>query len=226
MPEVGLENLALVRADGAARTYRRGRTPVPALAAATCALFPGDRVALMGPSGSGKSTLIHLLGGLDTPTSGTVTWPALGPRETLRPAKVGLVFQAQSLLPSLNVVENVELPLLLRGTPPAEARDSARASLERFELGDLSEKLPEELSGGQAQRVALARALAAGPPLLLADEPTGQLDHGTAGRLLDALLEALEGTGTALAVATHDPAVAERLAKRWHIDHGVLEVAP
>ncbi len=226
MPEPVPENLALARAEGAACTYQRGRTPVPALTVATCAIFPGDRVCLMGPSGSGKSTLLHLLGGLDAPTSGAVTWPALGPRETLRPAKVGLVFQAPSLLPSLNVIENVELPLLLTGMPLSKARVAAGAALERLELEDLAGKLPEELSGGQAQRVALARALATRPRLLLADEPTGQLDHATARRLFDVLLEALEGTGTALVVATHDPAVAERLATLWRIDHGVLEVAP
>jgi putative ABC transport system ATP-binding protein/lipoprotein-releasing system ATP-binding protein len=218
MPEM------LVLMDQVRRTYLRGETSVVALASATCTVLPGERIALMGPSGSGKSTLLHLLGGLDRPTSGNLSWPALGPCETLRPEKVGLVFQMPSLLPSLTVVENVEIPLLLGQESAAKARAAALAALERIGLGFIAEKLPEELSGGQAQRVAVARALITQPRLLLADEPTGQLDHPTAQQLFDVLLAALEGTETALVVATHDQSVAKRMKTVWHMEHGILEV--
>jgi len=218
MPEV----LAYIQNGG--RTYRRGNTPVVALASATCAIMPGDRIALVGPSGSGKSTLLHLLGGLDTPTSGILAWPALGAKETLRPGKIGFVFQTQSLLAPMTVVENVEIPLLLGRVSAEKARATALDMLERIELESLAEKLPEELSGGQAQRVAIARALTCGPKLILADEPTGQLDHPTAQHLFDVLLAALEGTDTALLVATHDMTVAERMHTVWRMQHGTLEV--
>jgi putative ABC transport system ATP-binding protein/lipoprotein-releasing system ATP-binding protein len=177
----------------------------------------------MGPSGSGKSTLLYLMGGLETPTSGEISWPALGARDTLRPGRVAFVFQMPSLLPPLSVVENAELPLLLQGSDVAAARRSALVALERMNLAGLADKLPEELSGGQAQRVAMARALAAGPALILADEPTGQLDHRTAGHVLDVACEALKGTPAALVIATHDPVVAARMDVVWRIHHGVLQ---
>ncbi len=218
MPEV----LAYIQNGG--RVYRRGNTPVLALVSATCAIMPGDRIALVGPSGSGKSTLLHLLGGLDTPTSGILAWPALGARETLRPGKIGFVFQTQSLLAPMTVVENVEIPLLLGQVSAEKAHATALDMLERIGLESLAEKLPEELSGGQAQRVAMARALVCGPKLILADEPTGQLDHPTAQHLFDVLLAALEDTDTALLVATHDMTVAERMHTVWRMQHGTLEV--
>lgn len=214
----------MVEAHGVGRTYRRGTATVVALASATCTVAAGDRIALVGPSGSGKSTLLHLMAGLDTPTSGQIAWPALGTRETLRPARVALVFQMSSLLPSLSVVENVELPLLLSHATGDAARTAARDALERIGLLDIADKLSEELSGGQGQRVAMARALAHRPRLILADEPTGQLDHRTAQHLFDALLAALAGTSTALVVATHDLAVAERMHTVWHLRHGTLEM--
>ena len=205
------------------RTYFHGSTPVVALASATCTIQSGDRIALVGHSGSGKSTLLHLFAGIDTPTSGSITWPALGPRETLRPAKVGIVFQSHSLLPSLSVVENVALPLLLKQVNPHSAHEAALSALDLVQLSFLAQKLPEELSGGQAQRVAVARALASRPQLILADEPTGQLDHPTAQHLFDLLLLALAGTDTALLVATHDLAIADRMQTIWYMQHGCLE---
>jgi ABC-type lipoprotein export system ATPase subunit len=214
---------ALVVADGIGRVYLRGAALTVALASATCVVVPGDRIALVGPSGSGKSTLLHLLAGLDMPTSGVISWPALGARDTLRPSKVGIAFQMPSLLPALSVIENVEVPLLLDHKGALTARAAAVEVLERLELAALADKLPDELSGGQAQRVAVARALASRPPLLLADEPTGQLDHPTARHLFDVLQAALWGTPTALVVATHDRAVAERMATVWRIRHGTLE---
>ncbi|MBA2287398.1 MAG: ABC transporter ATP-binding protein [Ktedonobacteraceae bacterium] len=213
----------LVHTDQVGRTYSQGKTPVVALSSATCTVLPGDRIALMGPSGSGKSTLLHLLAGLDTPTSGSITWPRLGARETLRPLKVGLVFQVPSLLAPLTVVENVEIPLLLGPGSAEKARAAALDALDRIGLLSIADKLPEELSGGQAQRVAVARALASHPQLLLADEPTGQLDHPTAAQLFDVLLASLAGTETALVVATHDKIVAERMNTIWHMHHGLLE---
>ena len=213
---------ALVEAHGLGRVYQRGTTRVVALASATCRVQPGDCIAVVGPSGSGKSTLLHLLGGLDEPTSGSIVWPALGPRETLRPAHVAYVFQAPSLLPALSVVENVELPLLLGDGDATTERAAALEALSRLDLYALADRLPEELSGGQAQRVALARALASRPRLLLADEPTGQLDHATAAQMLDVLLASLDRTRTALVVATHDAAVSSRMHTVWRMRHGTL----
>ncbi len=222
--ETFLPDRILVEASNAGRTYP-GQTPVVAIAAVTCSVMPGDRIAITGPSGSGKSTLLYLLGGLESATSGSVTWPALGPLKELRPAKVAFVFQVPSLLVALTVVENVELPLLLDHIDEDNARRSALAALERLDLGRLADNLPEELSGGQAQRVAMARALAYRPKLILADEPTGQLDHPTAQRLFDVLLAALEGTDTALVVATHDQAIADRLHTVWYMHYGILEIS-
>lgn len=218
-------SVALAMAQHARRMYQRGAAPVAALQEATCVIAPGERIALVGRSGSGKSTLLHLLGGLDVPTSGMIAWPALGMRETLRPSQIAFVFQMPSLLPPLTVVENVELPLLLGGIDQSAARAAAHDALERIDLKPLADQLPEELSGGQAQRVAVARALAYRPRLILADEPTGQLDRPTAQHLFDILLAALAGTDTALVVATHDRSVAERLEQSWHMRQGVLEGA-
>jgi ABC-type lipoprotein export system ATPase subunit len=214
---------SLVEATGLGRTFRQGGSTIAALVSATFRVMPGERIAIVGPSGCGKSTLLHLIAGLDSPTSGAIAWPALGPAEDLRPKQVAVVFQAASLLPALTVVENVELPLLL-GHEPSHARASADATLGLLGLADLRDKLPEELSGGQAQRVSLARALSARPRLLLADEPTGQLDRGTAMPMIDALQQSI-GDTTALVVATHDLAVAERMQKIWRMQHGVLETA-
>lgn len=216
--------LALVQAQNVGRTYKSGESLVVALASATCVIRSGDRIALVGPSGSGKSTLLHLMAGLDTPTSGTIEWPALGDRDTLRPSKIAFVFQMPSLLAPLTAVENVELPLLLGGAGEKEARVAALGALERIELAEIADKLPEELSGGQAQRVAVARALAYRPKVIFADEPTGQLDHTTAEHLLAVWLAALDGADTALVVATHDLAVAGSMRSVWHMQHGNLEV--
>lgn len=218
-------SVALAATQHARRIYQRGAAMVVALQDATCMIAPGDRIALVGRSGSGKSTLLHLLGGLDTPTSGTVAWPALGARDSLRPTKVAFVFQMPSLLPPLTVIENVELPLLLGGADPLTARAAAQQALAQMELATLADQLPEELSGGQAQRVAVARALAYRPRLILADEPTGQLDRPTAQHLFDVLLAALEGTDTALVVATHDLTVADRMQHAWQMRQGILEGA-
>jgi putative ABC transport system ATP-binding protein/lipoprotein-releasing system ATP-binding protein len=164
---------------------------------------------------------MHLMAGLDEPTAGEIRWPLLRGSDALRPAKVAVVFQSPSLVPALSVAENVELPLILGGAP-GDTRAVALAALAQVGLAELAEKLPEELSGGQGQRVAMARAMAVRPKLLLADEPTGQLDQSTGKALIDALLEWLSGSQTALVIATHDPAVAERMADVWRMEHGHL----
>jgi ABC-type lipoprotein export system ATPase subunit len=212
-----------VSMKNAGRTYLQGKISVPVLSSITGAVVSGDRIAVVGPSGSGKSTLLHLMGGLDTPTSGSIAWPELGLKRDLRPKKIGLIFQTESLLAPLTVVENVELPLLLEGVKPVEARSAAINALKDIDLETIAYKLPEELSGGQAQRVAVARALSSRPKLILADEPTGQLDHPTAQRLFDVLLASIENSDTALIVATHDPEIAGRLRTTWHLRYGRLE---
>ena len=217
-------NQALVSCHQVGRTYYRGAAPVVALADVTATVIARDRIALVGPSGGGKSTLLQLMAGLDTQTEGEIHWPGLGDRTSLRPWKIGYVFQSQSLLAPLTVVENVELPLLLVGESAASSRSRALGILAQLDLAAISDKLPEELSGGQSQRVAVARAFVARPKLILADEPTGQLDHPTAQRLFDVLLDSLTGSDAALVVATHDLAIAERLPVQWRMVHGHLEV--
>ncbi len=212
----------LVVGKGLGRDFRDGNAGlVRVLSDVDCEIVRGARIALVGPSGSGKSTLLHILGGLDKPTRGTVEWPGLGSFEELRPRHIGFVFQTPSLFPALTAVQNVELPSILSGKVPAD-NSAAMSLLDSFGLGDVADKLPEELSGGQAQRVAMARALAIGPKLILADEPTGQLDSATAQLFFDVILKRLEGTGVALVLATHDEAVAARMATRWTMDHGRL----
>jgi putative ABC transport system ATP-binding protein/lipoprotein-releasing system ATP-binding protein len=214
--------MTLVRCDGAARTYGTGDTATVALQPTDCAVEPGDRIAVVGPSGSGKSTLLHLMAGLDQPTVGAVSWPAIGRAQSLRPGPIAVIFQGPSLLPPLTVEENVALPLILGGTPDREAHVTARRSLELLDLLALGAKLPEEISGGQAQRVAVARALAGAPRLILADEPTGQLDRASGAAVVDVLLAATAHTGAALVVSTHDLTVAGRLPQRWAMDSGRL----
>jgi putative ABC transport system ATP-binding protein/lipoprotein-releasing system ATP-binding protein len=212
----------LAEAIDAGRVFGANGSRVVALQHATCRIERGDRIALVGPSGSGKSTLLHLLAALDEPTSGTVRWPALGERDTLRPAKISFVFQTESLLAPLTVLENIEVPRLLAGSTADEARNDASEILDALDLGALADKLPEEISGGQAQRAAVARSLITRPALILADEPTGQLDHRTAAQLLNLLLRRIKGSDTALVIATHDPVVAGRMETQWTMEHGVL----
>jgi putative ABC transport system ATP-binding protein/lipoprotein-releasing system ATP-binding protein len=212
----------LVRCAGVARTYGHGATATVALQPTDCEIEDGARIAIVGPSGSGKSTLIHLMAGLDEPTLGTIGWPAIGPSEALRPGPVVVIFQGPSLLPPLTVLENVALPLVLGGTDDADSRVQAAKALALLDLSDLAEKLPEEISGGQAQRVAIARALAGEPRLILADEPTGQLDRANAAAVVDVLLSAADHAGAGLVVATHDPVVAARLRDRWEMHSGRL----
>ena len=204
------------------RTYGHGPSATVALARTDCRVLAGDRIALVGPSGSGKSTLLHLIAGLDSPTHGEVSWPAIGDRDELRPRRVAVIFQGPSLLAPLTVRENVALALVLDGMRDRDARTHAIHALDMLGLGALADKLPEEISGGQAQRVAVARALAGTPVLILADEPTGQLDRASGSVVIDVLLEAAEHTGAAIVVSTHDATVSDRFPTRWQMHSGRL----
>ena len=203
----------------ASRSYGPGGSAVVALQSTSCDIHRGKRIAIMGPSGSGKSTLLHLFAGLDEATAGEIEWPTLGERASLRPGKVAIALQAPSLVPFLSAIENVSLPCRLLDTESDPLARAAEA-LSTFDLTAFAEKLPEELSGGQAQRVALARATASRPRLLLADEPTGQLDRATGQAVIARLIGWAKAAGAALVVATHDPLVANAFDEIWLMDHG------
>lgn len=212
----------LVEAHALSRTYGRGQSRVQAVREATCTILPGDCIALVGPSGSGKSTLLHLLGGLDSPDSGEISWPGIGASYELRPGRVIDIFQGPSLLAPLTLLDNICLPMLLAGIDVDEADRRATLEMELLGIADLAAKLPEEVSGGQAQRAAVARAIAVRPRLILADEPTGQLDSRTAASLLDHLIASVRDLDAALVISTHDPRVAERMPVRWSMRDGQL----
>jgi putative ABC transport system ATP-binding protein len=212
----------LVHCDDAGHTYGSGAAAVVAVHAVTCAVHRSDRIAVTGPSGSGKSTLLYLLGGLERATSGTVQWPAFGGSPAGNPTAAAMVFQGPSLIPALDVVENVAFPLILAGAQAETAHETAMRALDTIGIGWMRHKLPDELSGGQAQRVAIARVLATEPDLILADEPTGQLDHQTGAQVIDALVDTADRIGAALVVSTHDPAVAHRLRTEWRLADGVI----
>jgi ABC-type lipoprotein export system ATPase subunit len=215
----------LVRALDVCRVYGSGPWAVEAVVGATFSVRTGDHLAMVGPSGSGKSTLLHLIAALDRPSSGTIEWPGLGPRDVLRPGPVAVAFQGQSLLPPLTILENVELPVLLAGGSGSDARSDAERLIAMFELEDVSRRLPEEISAGQAQRASVARALTGTPRLVLADEPTGQQDREGANRVMRSIIAETGRTGAALVVATHDPAVAAMVPQRWVVDGGRLRTA-
>jgi ABC-type lipoprotein export system ATPase subunit len=213
----------LVSLDQVSRYYVDGGRQRAALTNISCQVIAGDRVAVVGPSGSGKSTLLHLMAGLDKPTRGVVSWPALGPETELRPDEICVVFQTPSLLPTLTVLENVELSWLLSKRDEAEARPAALRTLEKLGLSAITSKLPGEISGGQMQSVAAARAIVCEPRLILADEPTGQLDSVTASKLIEELFDSVANSGAALIVATHDLTIASRVRSQWRMVHGKLE---
>ncbi|HED03193.1 MAG TPA: ABC transporter ATP-binding protein [Candidatus Fraserbacteria bacterium] len=200
--------------EGVRKIYSVGRSLVPALRGLDLEIATGEFLAIMGPSGSGKSTLLALLGGLDRPSAGRICW---GDQDLTgfsedhlarwRSERVGFLFQTFNLISPLSAAENVELPLLLRGVPRRIRRERARQLLRRVGLAERAEHKPTELSGGEQQRVALARALANDPPIILADEPTGNLDSQVGAQVL-ALLQELHGEGRTVVLVTHDPAAA------------------
>jgi putative ABC transport system ATP-binding protein len=210
------------------KVYRSGSLQVAALRGVSLDIHPGEYVAVMGPSGSGKSTLMHILGCLDVPTSGSyhLAGEDVGTMSEdelahVRNRRIGFVFQQFNLLASLTAWRNVELPLAYAGVPRAQRRDRAVAALERVGLGDRVEHRPGELSGGQQQRVAVARALVTEPDLLLADEPTGNLDSASTTDML-ALLRELHGTGRTVILITHEPDVARQAHRVVRIRDGQI----
>ncbi|MGD8496898.1 MAG: ABC transporter ATP-binding protein [Gemmatimonadales bacterium] len=223
----------LLEAHDLHRTYELQGEPVHAVRGASLAVPTADFLAIVGPSGSGKSTLLHLLAGVDRPTSGVVRMEdvvvsALGDRDRARHRllRVGLVFQRFHLLPMLTALENVEIPMAEAGVGRHEREERAAGLLDRVGLGDRLRHRPGELSGGQQQRVAIARALANRPPLLLADEPTGELDRKT-GEGIRALFAELRADGMAIVVATHDQHLADAADRElWMVDGRLRSEAP
>jgi putative ABC transport system ATP-binding protein len=211
------------------KVYNTGRTPVHAVRGVSLTIAAGEFVSIMGPSGSGKSTLMHLLGALDTPTSGRALFQgrdlhALSDRERsrFRRTKIGFVFQFFNLLPTLTAAENVALPLFLDGQPRGRALKQALASLERVGLGHRAEHHPEEMSGGEMQRVAIARALVLEPEAVLCDEPTGNLDSANSREILNLLRSLPEQGRRSVVMVTHDPQAAAYGDRLIHIRDGLL----
>jgi putative ABC transport system ATP-binding protein len=209
------------------RTYRQGRIAVHALAGIDLTLERGEFTVLAGPSGSGKTTLLNLIGALDRPSAGEVILGGqnlgrLSAAELSRVRRdhIGFVFQAYNLLPVLSALENAELVLELQGVPRAECRKRASETLGAVGLGELKSRRPSELSGGQQQRVAVARAIAAARTLVLADEPTANLDSKTAESLLDLMLELNRERGLTFLLSTHDPRVVERARRVVYLEDG------
>ena len=208
------------------RTWEVGSRPVHALREVTLSVAAGEYVAVMGPSGSGKSTLLSLLGGLDRPTEGSYRFEgrevaSLDDDELsrLRRERIGFVFQSFHLVPRMTALENVTLPLVLAGVAPAERLVRASEALESVGLSPRSEHRPDQLSGGEKQRVCIARAVVTGPGLVLADEPTGNLDSASGAEIV-ALLERLHGAGRTLLVVTHDPGIGARAPRKVRLADG------
>ena len=219
----------LIRIRHLVKAYRRGEQDIPVLLGIDLDVMAGDFVALMGPSGSGKSTLLNLIAGIDKPTEGTIEIAGtdiatLSESELAdwRAANVGFIFQFYNLMPVLTAFENVELPLLLTGLSARQRRERVNQTLALVSLGDRAEHYPNELSGGQQQRVAIARALVSDPTLIVADEPTGDLDRVTGEEVLKLLEQLVTELGKTIVMVTHDPKAAARAGRMVHLEKGVL----
>ena len=221
--------MALIELAGIDRSFLLGDTTVHALAGLDLQINAGEYVAVMGPSGSGKSTLLNLLGLLDRPQAGTyrldgrdVTTLSPDEQAAVRSAKIGFVFQSFHLVPRLTAAENIALPMTLAGIPAAERNKRVDQALKDFGLDHRADHKPDQLSGGQRQRVAIARATIMQPPLLLADEPTGNLDRHTGDEVIH-LLEALNARGVTLIIVTHDASLGARARRRLMMEDGHLK---
>ena len=212
----------LIALDDVTRQYTVGSNIVFALKSVTCAIKAQEHVAVMGASGSGKSTLLAVMAALDEPDFGNVTWPFNSDKALLRPKGVSVSFQSPSLLPSLTLQQNVEVPLLVLDASDVEKK--AALALDRLGIGHLRGRYPDEVSGGQAQRASLARAMVTAPKLLFADEPTGQLDQSTGQNVIKALIDWADENKSTLVVATHDNSVAQKFHKQWRMSFGSLNV--
>ncbi len=214
---------------GVSKSYTRGQQTVPVLVDVSFRIAPGEFLALMGPSGSGKSTLLNLIAGIDRVDTGSIvvgdtdiTTLSESELARWRSRSVGFIFQFYNLIPVLNALENVELPLLLTPLSRRERREHARAALSLVGLADRMDHRPGELSGGQQQRTAIARAIVADPELIVADEPTGDLDRTSAGEILDLMCGLNTGLGKTIVMVTHDPKAAERAHLMRSLEKGVL----
>lgn len=221
--------MAQIELEGIERVFHLGDTDVHALSHVSLSIEAGEYLAVMGPSGSGKSTLLNLLGLLDRPDAGhyrlegrDVTTLTPDEQAQVRRERIGFVFQSFHLVPRLSAAENIALPLVLAGMPPRERDDKVKRALKDFGLASRADHRPDQLSGGQRQRVAIARATIMAPALLLADEPTGNLDRAT-GQEVTHLLEELNAGGVTLIVVTHDPVMGERAARRLLMADGAIE---
>jgi putative ABC transport system ATP-binding protein len=221
----------MIEAANLAKTFPMPAGPVHALRGVSLRIDAGDYLAVRGPSGCGKSTLLHILGFVDTPTGGSLTFDGRpvdaltdAARSALRLRSIGFVFQRFFLLPMLTAAENVEVPQAEAGVPRNERRRRTAELLEYVGLSRRADHRPSQLSGGEAQRVAIARALANRPRLLLADEPTGELD-GANGEQIAALLDRVHADGTALVIVTHDPSIAGRAQRQLLMRDGAIEAA-
>ena len=227
-----MNNTTALEARDLCRSFFEGERELEVLRGVELTVEPGERLAIIGESGSGKTTLLQLLGGLDTPTSGTVLVAGKeiaklndSERGLLRNQALGFVYQFHHLLPEFSALENVAMPLLLRRQPVAEAEMAARDLLERVGLTDRLDHRPSELSGGERQRAAVARALVTHPAVVLADEPTGNLDHHTGEKVFELMLELNCEVGSSLVVVTHDLNLAARMDRIMNLSDGRLGAA-
>jgi len=222
-------NEPLIQCRGLTRTYTRGDETITPLERLDLDVMPGEFLALMGPSGSGKTTLLNLIAGIDRPTSGTLRIGGIDvgglSRSRLadwRSQAVGYIFQLYNLVPVLTAYENVELPLLLHRMNGADRHSRVAAALDLVGIADRADHYPRQLSGGQEQRVAIARAIVADPAILVADEPTGDLDKASAAAIMDLLSRLSREAGKTLIMVTHDPASAAHAGRTLHLDKGRL----